>query len=196
MKKLLLFLAVFCSVATASTATIYTVMVSDFSFNPAAVTAHVGDTVRWVWLNGTHTTTSNNIPTGATSWDAPITSAANIFSYKLAQAGTYNYVCTPHAPGMAGVINVTSSASVPNAAPVALFRIVPNASSSSLHIELSSTGNTTVSIVDASGRLIKSGNYSGAKTIDLSTVDLANGVYIIRAATAGQSYAQTVEITH
>ncbi len=196
MKKLLLFLTVFCSVAIGSNAAIFTVMVSDFSFNPASVTAHVGDTVRWVWANGTHTTTSTSVPAGAAGWDAPITSGMNVFSYKVMQAGTYSYVCTPHAPGMAGVINVQSSASVPNTAPAALFHIVPNAGSGSLHIALSSEGNTTVSIIDASGRLIKSASYSGAKTFDLSTAEFANGVYIIRAASGGQTYAEKVEISH
>ena len=197
MKKLLLFLSMACSMATVANATRHTVLVSDFAFTSATVTARVGDTVMWVWTNGDHTTTSTSIPAGAASWDAPITSTATTFSYKLTHTGTYSYVCTPHAPGMGGTINVQSAASVPAAAPVALFRIAPNPAAGSLHIELSAAqGQTNISIIDALGRVIGSGNYSNGKAIDISTADLADGIYIIRATAAGQSYMQTVEIRH
>jgi hypothetical protein len=86
---------------------------------------------------------------------------------------------------------------VPAVTPVALFRIAPNPAAGTLHIELLTTqGETNISVTDALGRVISSGNYSHGKTVDLSTAELANGLYIIRATAAGQSYAQTVEISH
>jgi len=83
-----------------SMATKHVVNVQNFSFSPANITnVQVGDTIRWVWVSGIHTTTSSVIPAGAASWDSPISSTVTSFEYKVLLAGTYNYVCTPHAAG-------------------------------------------------------------------------------------------------
>jgi len=90
-------------------ATKHIVTVANFSFTPSSLNVTVGDTVRWVWSSGSHTTTSNpgEIPTGAAAWDHPITSSNQTFEYKVTVAGSYNYVCTPHAPNMAGTFTAT-----------------------------------------------------------------------------------------
>jgi plastocyanin len=110
MKRKLPFLAALalsvCS-ALPAFATVYTVNVSSNQFSPASVTMNTGDTVKWVWVNGSHTTTSSSIPTGATPWNSPITSSVTTYSYVPSVAGTYNYVCTPHASmGMVGTLIV------------------------------------------------------------------------------------------
>ena len=89
---------------TPSFATKHVVTVGNFFFSPVSLNVNVGDTVRWVWSAGGHTTTSTPgaIPAGAASWDAPINSSNTSFEYKVTVAGSYDYVCTPHAPGMAG----------------------------------------------------------------------------------------------
>jgi plastocyanin len=57
-------------------ATKWTVTVQNFSFNPSSLpNVAVGDTIKWVWVSGSHTTTSSTIPGGAVSWDQPINSA-------------------------------------------------------------------------------------------------------------------------
>jgi len=66
-KNLLLVAAIFC-LATSVMATTYTISCGGMSFTPSAVTVHPGDVIMWVWANGTHTTTSTTIPTGATAW--------------------------------------------------------------------------------------------------------------------------------
>jgi plastocyanin len=84
-------------------ATLYTVQVQNYSFNPSSLNVVVGDTVKWVWVNGSHTTTSSTIPPGASSWDSPINSSHQTYTYPVTIAGSYNYVCTPHASmGMVG----------------------------------------------------------------------------------------------
>ena len=82
----------------------HVVTVGNFFFSPASLNVTVGDTIRWVWSAGSHTTTSTPgaIPSGAPSWDALINSTSTFFEYKVSVAGSYAYVCTPHAPGMAG----------------------------------------------------------------------------------------------
>lgn len=92
----------------------------DFSVNPngqpivdAVIT--VGDTVRWVWQEGNHTTTSvEGIPE---QWDAPITSGSPNFSHTFTNVGTWHYYCIPHgfdngdqtAGGMSGTVTVLSA---------------------------------------------------------------------------------------
>lgn len=92
-----------------SQATIVTILVggASNSFSPSSTTLVLGDTVRWQWVGGFHTTTSLAIPGGATAWNQTLSSAGS-FSYKPTQLGTYNYQCNPHAPGMAGTFTVSA----------------------------------------------------------------------------------------
>ena len=117
MKKILL-LAValaICSASAASAARIR-VRVQNFTFQPATINAHVGDTIIWRFVNGMHTTTSTSVPAGAQTWNAPIDSAHTQFRYRITVAGTYQYQCNFHfAQGMVGTINV--SAASPRQAP-------------------------------------------------------------------------------
>ena len=70
------------------------------SFSPANFTMNMGDTVRWIWESGSHTTTSTNIPTSALSWNSSMNSSVQSFTYVPSEIGTYNYVCTPHSSVM------------------------------------------------------------------------------------------------
>lgn len=80
---------------------------SGFTFSPSTFTMNLGDTVLWIWSSGNHTTTStSNIPAGATSWNSPMTSTSTSFMYVPAVVGTYNYLCTPHASFMKGSFTV------------------------------------------------------------------------------------------
>jgi plastocyanin len=79
-------------------ATKYTVQVANYYFSPTSLNVVVGDTIRWQWVSGNHTTTSSSIPTGAATWDELINPGNHVYEYKVTVAGTYNYVCTPHIP--------------------------------------------------------------------------------------------------
>lgn len=109
MKKTIIQLFAAVSLFVSAHATTHVVTVSNFQFSPATVNAVVGDTIKWVWSNGFHTTTSLTIPAGAASWSAPIQSAGETFSYELTVAGTYNYWCAIHTTEMEGTINVTGA---------------------------------------------------------------------------------------
>ncbi|MBV6479895.1 MAG: hypothetical protein HGGPFJEG_02699 [Ignavibacteria bacterium] len=96
--------------SVSANATTVTVIAQNFSFNPANINVNVGDTVKFQWAEGSHTTTCDGIfpgtvlPSGAASWNASLNSGSTTYLYKVTVAGTYNYVCQPHAPSMAGVI--------------------------------------------------------------------------------------------
>ena len=87
-------------------ATTYNVKVSNFQFSPSSINAHVGDSITWTWVNGIHTTTSTSVPTGAATWDTPMTSSSTTFTYKLTTAGSYSFICSIH-PNMVGSLTVT-----------------------------------------------------------------------------------------
>ena len=111
----------FCSVFAVK-ANLIKITVSSFQFNPANVTANIGDTLEWDYINGNHTTTSVSVPAGAAAWDAPMNAAGDTFRYVLKIAGTYNYHCSIHPVAMIGVITVNG------ALPVVLTRFSVDAS--------------------------------------------------------------------
>ena len=72
-------------------------------FTPAAITVHEGDTVTWHWGGSTHTVTADGGPGQA--WDSGLKSSGT-FSHTFDRAGTFPYVCQPHAPKMSGTVVV------------------------------------------------------------------------------------------
>ncbi len=60
----LLFVGLFGSLK----ATTHIITVQNYFFSPTALTVNLGDTIKWQWVNGDHTTTSLTIPPGATPW--------------------------------------------------------------------------------------------------------------------------------
>src|SRR5664279_3266741 len=95
MKKMLLVLC--CFTAIRSYATADTVRVDDFQFSPATLNVTVGDVIHFVWVSGTHTTTSVSVPPGANSWNSPIDVSNHTFDVSVTTAGTYSYQCNFHA---------------------------------------------------------------------------------------------------
>lgn len=98
------------SVVTSDTCTgipvTHTVQVANNVFIPDSLQACSGDTIKWVLTQGTHTTTSTNIPAGAISWDQFMSSTGvTTFTYVVTVTGNYDYVCTIH-PSMVGKIVV------------------------------------------------------------------------------------------
>jgi plastocyanin len=83
------------------------VTLSGTSFTPGNVTITVGETVRWVVSNGSHTVTPDNpsqpgVWTGTGQLDA-----GDTFQHTFTTAGTYDYHCIPHESlGMTGTITV------------------------------------------------------------------------------------------
>lgn len=107
MRKILLLtlLGSMCLPATLH-ATIDSVSVQNISFTPSSFTMNLGDTVRWIWAGGTHTTTSTSVPSGANSWSNSINSTNTTFTYVPNKAGTYNYFCQIHGNSMTATFTV------------------------------------------------------------------------------------------
>jgi plastocyanin len=87
----------------------HTINVGNYSFNPSSLNVEVGDIVKWVWVGGSHTTTSSTIPSGAASWNEPINSSNQTYSYTVTVTGTFNYFCIFHqSMGMTGSFVATN----------------------------------------------------------------------------------------
>ncbi|MEI6434673.1 MAG: T9SS type A sorting domain-containing protein [Bacteroidota bacterium] len=116
--------------------------VGSYYFTPNSLNVNVGDTIRWVWDNGSHTTTSTTIPAGASTWDSPMTSSVQTFEYPVAIAGLYNYKCTPHA-AMGQVATFTASAVSPSLMVTPSNRNVTSAAGSTTFTITSNSAWTT-----------------------------------------------------
>jgi plastocyanin len=70
-------------------------------------TIHVGDTIRWTWVGGQHSSTSGPCPpcNGDGTWNSGIKSSGT-FSRTFTQAGTFPYFCIPHNLSMTGTVVV------------------------------------------------------------------------------------------
>jgi len=170
-------------------ATIHTVTVANFAFSPSVLNINSGDTVKWVWVSGTHTTTSTSVPAGATTWDNPMTSSSTQFEIQLTVVGTYSYHCSMHPTTMLGTINVAtaqglteikSSTFSVNAYPV------PFSTNLSISFTMPETGAINISIYDVTGQLVKviaDQNYEKGSQVIIwdgkneSGVTVNNGLY-------------------
>lgn len=122
MKKILFLFVCFALFFNKTKANIHIVQVANFQFSPASVTdVIVGDTMRWIWVSGSHTTTDDpstqaatSLPVGAPIWTSAINATSTTFDYVVTVAGTYNYLCIPHKA------NMKASFTTSNALPIKL----------------------------------------------------------------------------
>jgi len=89
---------------------------SDAQTGGGASTIRVGDAVKWVWVNGTHSATSGTCTSGGYYgdgscnsdgiWDSGLKSQPFTFSHTFTTPGTFTYFCSNHLGAMTGTIRV------------------------------------------------------------------------------------------
>jgi len=80
------------------------VTIADFSFSPATITIHVGDTVTWTNHGpSAHTATASN-----GSFNTGVLQKGQSASHTFTKAGTFAYICSIH-PFMHGTVVVLAS---------------------------------------------------------------------------------------
>lgn len=93
-------------------AAIVPVSIVNNTFDPADVTILPGDTVRWTWVNGSHSTTSDT-----SLWDSGVFSPPFVFDFTFGAVGDFRYYCSVHgAPsgvGMSGIVRVRTPTLTP-----------------------------------------------------------------------------------
>ena len=139
--------------------TTHVVTVQDFSFDPNSMNVFVGDTVKFQWVSGSHTTTSNGVPTNAFPWNSSISAATPTFSYPVSQIGLYMYHCVPHASQMTGQffasINPNGVQAINPYANSVSVLTNPLIDQVSLSINLTEASQVRISIYDLMGKEIK-----------------------------------------
>jgi plastocyanin len=104
LKTVLIFFAALAAAAAVSETRI--VSVGDFYFlDHVSQSAHtrinVGDSVRWQWVTGNHTTTEVN-----KLWNAPINSITTFYQRTFTEPGYYEYYCAMDPLVMRGTVRV------------------------------------------------------------------------------------------
>ncbi len=180
---------------TISGQTKHIVNVQNFSFSPQHINISVGDTVRWQWVSGTHTTTST-ATSGANSWNAPITSSSTTYEQVITEPGTHTYYCIPHqSMGMTGSITATlvNIEQNPNVVPIQ-FTLHPNYPnpfnpSTTIRYALPKSGRTTLTIYNSLGQpvvtLIDRYMTVGSYATTFNAGALPTGIYFYRLESAG-----------
>lgn len=146
-------------------AAVHQVMVREFEFDPFRVDISPGDTVRWIWQNGSHTTTSGIGSTAGLNagalWDEAIDVGNQVFDRVFDTAGVFGYFCRPHeALDMRGAVVVGSTSGVPGGGleprGVEFQPPFPNPTGglSTLVFRLPEAAAVTLEVFDLSGRRI------------------------------------------
>jgi plastocyanin len=149
-----------------------TVTATDFQFSPANVVINVGQSVKWLWGNGTHTTTngvsSNPSDNPGSLWDAPLDAAHTQFIYQFNSPGFFPYFCRFHEGVMSGTVQVRAITGI-GEDPTNRFRLMPApnpfADKVNLHFTLDKDTRVVLEIFDLGGRKVES----------LITADMAAG---------------------
>jgi plastocyanin len=191
MKKNLFFGLTFMLFMGYSNAAIHKVLVGQggsYTFSPSTLNVVVGDVVRFQWVSDNHTTTSLTIPSGAVSWDSPMTANVTVFEYTVTTEGTYLYECNPHSGGMTGSFTARANTST-GVAKSNLFTsenviLSPNPASSNTNLTIAINQNFKgdIKIFSAQGILISEFDIqlTGEVTIITLSVDkLSSGMYYI-----------------
>jgi len=89
-------------------------------FSPSSVTIQPGDTVRWTFSSGGHSTTSGSPGMPNNLWDSGIRNQGAVFNHTFPSAGTFPYYCIPHGGccGMVGSVVVENATPTPTPPPM------------------------------------------------------------------------------
>jgi plastocyanin len=194
MKSLYLFLSITFLLVFQSQAQIHTVTQSGNTFSPQTLQVHVGDTVRWIWTGGSHTTTSVNIPVGASTWNSPLNSTVTSYDYVVEFAGMYNYVCVPHqSMGMTGTIEALLPTNLEEQQ-VENMSVFPNPFEEYISVRLPQDNQSAKGILvwDITGKIIHT-DFSGFEsTYLLNTGSWQSGTYVLNVYVGSERYWKIV----
>ena len=184
------FLIILIEGASTAQATIVTITASSSpveGFFPNVATAVCGDTIKWVNGDGTHTTASKIIPTGASSWNSS-TIGSSGFSYVVSVPGTYNYTCHPSGGG-----HMDASFVVTCAPALTLIAVPADFATIQEGIDAATIGDT---VLVSPGTYFENINFNG-KDIVLASLYLTTGdmAYIEQTIIDGRDSSSVVTFT-
>jgi len=132
----------------------YIIEVSDFQFSPDTGNYLVGDTVKWVWVSGNHTTTSNGVPAGAEVWSVLIDSFHTSFTYIIKAAGVYHYISVPDLPAMTGEFTATWPVGISSPSNISELIVTPTIVDNyvSIKFQVLESGRVYIDLYDLQGK--------------------------------------------
>ena len=97
-----------------ATATTFNVTIGpggNLVFDPASITIHSGDQVKWTWGSSFHSTKSGSPGMPTNLWDSGILNQGATFTHTFSSAGTFPYYCITHGGccGMVGTVMVVNA---------------------------------------------------------------------------------------
>lgn len=159
---------------------------SGLTFSPNAIAVTVGDTIRWEWTEGSHTTTSIVVPAGAASWDEPLDQGNPFYEYEVTVAGSYGYKCTPHfSSNMIGGFLASAASNVKETTIAPSLSVSMDSQNNELLLNLTGGygGMAVVKLIDISGRtigtLVNEEIGSGTFTFKKDVSSLGRGIYFV-----------------
>lgn len=145
---------------------------SFFPYNLTHVTAK--DTIQFVWVEGVHTTTSTAIPEDALDWDYPITQQEPTAIVIPMVNGTYQYVCTPHAPEMNGTFTVSGASGIESPTDVPYIRVFPNPATEQINVLTTIDNIKSLRIFDMKGIEVGELSFGHQPRLFARAIDLGN----------------------
>ena len=161
-------------------------------FTPSSVTINPGDSIKWQWIAGIHTTTSGTVAEGPNGlWDAPLDAANTSFTRVFSISGIYPYYCSFHGvTGMTGTITVgTTSCSIAGATPVC-----PNTAGLSYTATIAPAGgtNTFSWTISGNGSIVGS---STSSTVSVTSLGAGSFTLTMTGARTGVAMMCTKVVT-
>ena len=170
--------------AVANTVTVH-VFNFNFSINPKGQTIvdptiNVGDTIHWVWDEGTHSTTS--VSGSVETWDSTILGAGSTFDHTFTHAGVFVFYCKVHgadngngtASGMSGTVTVDGTTSQPGI--TGISPTSANSGGAAFTLTVNGTNYVSGATVDWNGAALTTTFVnSGQLTATVPASDIATG---------------------
>ena len=193
-----LVLGLIFGISATVSATTHVIKVADNGFTPGSIEdVRLGDTLMWTWTNGSHTTTSTDVPAGAAFWNNPIDSGSASFVYVPTVPGTYDYQCDLHFPaGMTGRFTVIGESGVEETILPAMADIFPNPVSEKLHVQFHNTDPVIVIVLNTAGKHVVEKKFKGSISADISMDGIPDGNYLFRTVQNRNVYCQYLVIAH
>lgn len=185
--------------------TTVTVSSSGFTFSPATATINVGDTIKFV-VGGNHTASQVTEATWNANGSAVLSGgfdfSAGTNKVKFTEAGTFYYVCKPHAGmGMKGKIVVNGTTGVSEkAASLANFLVYPSPVSSvgTVEFALGQSADIQLKIYNLLGGVVRHESPvrfgAGSHRLDFSVENLQHGIYLLELMAGSQRVVKKIAV--
>lgn len=199
MRKLFTLLFLLVLIKIQASATVWEIGVRNLEFVNSPDFVNVGDTMKWTWESGSHTTTSVVVPLGAATWDSPITQSNQTFIYVVTVAGAYSYICIPHSNIMNADFVALNSSSTPELTIDSNFHL--KIADDVLHFRAQIPEVTPVKfqLYDLTGKLafsiINRNHYQGVIEASTPLSSLSNGIYFAVLQTNAGRRASKITIS-